>query len=64
MRSVVREWIRRERDRLVRDELKLAGYVLDYWLVYKTDLIPLRSVAKGSSRNLHNERMSRLRRER
>jgi hypothetical protein len=53
--------LRKERNRIVRERLRAQGYVLDYWFVYKDTEALLRTVAKGSSRRLHEERMSRQR---
>lgn len=59
----MRQWLRAERDRKVRDILCAQGYVLDYWLVYRRDYLTpvrLRAAARGSSRRLHQERMARF----
>jgi hypothetical protein len=67
MSSQVRQFIRHERDRMVRRELERLGYVLDYWLVYRIELIApvvptqrLRAGSRGSSRRLHELRMAGL----
>jgi hypothetical protein len=56
----VREWLRRERNRIVRERLRAQGYVLDYFFVYKDVEAILRTAAKGSSRRLHEERVARM----
>lgn len=77
MNGAIRQWVRQERDRLVRAELIAKGYVLDYWFVYRLEFRErmtvatahplrkaqvLRTVSKGSSRKIHAERMERMRR--
>lgn len=64
MSGAVRRLIRSERDRITRDHLRSLGYVLDYWLVYRVEvLVPveptqrLRAGSRGSSRRLHELRM-------
>jgi hypothetical protein len=68
----VRQYIRGQRDCIVRRELERLGYVLDYWLVYRLDFRVtlratasprnqlLRAASRGSSRRLHAERMARM----
>lgn len=74
MSGSLRQWLRLERDHLVRADLERQGYVLDWLLVYRADftarltatVLPparrtsyLRSAARGSSRRLHAERTMR-----
>lgn len=72
MSSSIRQWIRRERNRVVRAHLEAQGYCFDYWLVYRVDVRAgelraapgesrpqrLRAAARGSSRRRHEERMA------